>query len=499
VIRSANLRVHPSGARRVQLTELDANPSADAESSTAELEAAYARLRAAQQREPFPTLAARRDALAALGGAIRAHAAELIAAANADFGGRSPVTTKVGDISTMLRELDYQRARLSRWLAPEPRRLAWHFRPARGAVEPYPLGVVGVIAPWNYPFRLALGPTAAALAAGNRVLLKPSELTPRCASLIGELIERAELEDRVAVVLGDEAVAAGLCALPLDHLFFTGSTQVGRLVLRAASEHLTPVTLELGGKCPVVVHPRASLAWVARRVIAGKLFNAGQTCMAPDHLWVHKGQLERACQLLEAEIRAQYPTLAHNPDYTAIINSAHLRRLERLLADASDRGGRVRLVNPADERFEPGSTKLLPALVSEVSPDMALAREEIFGPVLPIRSYDDLEQVVAELSTSPSPLAAYYFDDDRERCRDFQRRIRAGGVCINDVMLHSIQDDLPFGGVGASGMGRYHGKEGFDTFSHQRAVFYQARRSWSELLIPPYSWLSRRVIDWLAR
>jgi len=463
------------------------------------LEAAHGRLRAAQQREPYPEYQARCQALESLADAIRRRTPEILEAANSDFGGRSQWTSKIGDIATMLRDLDYQRTNLRRWMAPESRRLALHFKPARGEIHFQPLGVVGVIAPWNYPFRLALGPAAAALAAGNRVLLKPSELSPRSSVLIADIIEDAGLNDCIEVISGGERVAAALCALPLDHLFFTGSTRVGRLVMRAASEHLTPVTLELGGKCPALVHPSASLERAARRIIAGKLFNAGQTCMAPDHVWVHRSQAARARAVLEAEIRAQYPTLLGNADYTAIINPEHLRRLERFLDDARERGARVDIVNPADERFGPRSTKFPPALISGVSSEMAVAREEIFGPLLPIREYDDINEAICAMHEGGSPLAAYYFDDNRKRCSDFLRRSRSGGACINDVMLHSIQDDLPFGGVGTSGMGRYHGKEGFETFSHKRSVFYQTRRNWSELLIPPYSAFAKRVIDWLAR
>ncbi|HYQ42686.1 MAG TPA: aldehyde dehydrogenase family protein [Polyangiaceae bacterium] len=463
-----------------------------------ELQAAFAALRAAEQREPYPEFALRREALEALASALRRRIPDMIAAADSDFGGRSQWTTKLGDVSTMLRELEYQRSNLRRWMAPQRRRVALHFKPARAFVHFQPLGVVGVIAPWNYPFRLAVGPTAAALAAGNRVLLKPSEYAPRSAALIADIIEDAGLAERVRVVLGDDGLAQALCSLPLDHLFFTGSTRVGKRVMRAASERLTPVTLELGGKCPAVIHPSAPLAYAARRIVAGKLFNAGQTCMAPDHVWVHRSSVARTLTSFEAEIRAQYPTLVSNPDYTAIINRAHVQRLQLLLADAAEQGAQVDVVNPAAEPFGGRSSKIPPALISRITSDMLVAREEIFGPLLPIREYDDIGEVLAAMRDGGSPLAAYYFDPDRQRCAEFLRSSRSGGVCINDVMLHSIQDDLPFGGVGASGMGRYHGKEGFETFSNQRAVFQQTRRNWSELLIPPYSTLARRVIDWLA-
>lgn len=220
--------------------------------------------------------------------------------------------------------------------------------------------------------------------------------------------------------------------------------------------------------------------------------------MAPDHVWVHRSCMERTLSSLESEIRAQYPTLVSNPDYTAIINRAHVQRLQRLLSDAAEQGARIDVVNPAGELLGSRSSKVPPVLISRITPEMLVAREEIFGPLLPIREYDDIDQVISAMREGGSPLAAYYFDRDRERCAEFLRRSRTGGACINDVMLHSIQDDLPFGGVGGSGMGRYHGKEGFETFSNQRAVFYQTRRNWSELLIPPYSGLAKRVIDWLA-
>jgi len=461
---------------------------------TAGLEAAFARLRAAEQREPYPDYHSRRELLSALACAIRRRTPDMIEAANADFGGRSHATTKIGDVSTMLRELDYQRSNLRRWMAPESRRIAVHFKPARGEVQFQPLGVVGVIAPWNYPFRLALGPAAAALAAGNRVLLKPSEFAPRSSALIAELVREAELTDQIEVVLGGERVASRLCSLPLDHLFFTGSTTVGRRVMRAASEHLTPVTLELGGKCPAVIHPSASLERAARRIVAGKLFNAGQTCMAPDHVWVHRTQATRAHAALEAQIRAQYPRLLSNPDYTAIINPEHLQRLERLLDDARERGAGVDIINPSAERFGPRSSKIPPALISRVSADMAVAREEIFGPLLPIREYDDLSEVISAMHAGGSPLAAYYFDEDRRRCGEFLRRSRSGGVCINDVMLHSIQDDLPFGGVGASGMGRYSGWYGFETFSHMKPVMTRSLRFDVPIRYPPYNDTKARLL-----
>ncbi len=497
--RSALAAPNPSGSRALGLAP-SAEGCAGAEGSAGSVVAqSYARLRAAQRASPHPDYAARRELLASLAAAVRRRASDLIQAASLDFGGRSANTTKIGDLATTLRELDYMQRHLRAWMAPEKRRLALHFRPARGRVEYQPLGVVGVISPWNYPIRLALGPLAAALAAGNRVLLKPSELAPHSAACLKELLAQALPASQVEVLLGAETVAQELCALPLDHLFFTGSTRVGKHVMRAAAQRLTPVTLELGGKCPVVIHPSASLESAARRIVAGKLFNAGQTCMAPDHVWVHSSQRDELLAALRGQIQAQYPTLVDNPDYTAIISSDHMRRLSALVDDARTRGARVELVTRAGEVWPAASRKVAPTLIADVSDDMKLAEEEIFGPLLPVRTFESLDEVFARLSQQPSPLAAYYFDSDASRCREWLRRTRSGGACINDVVVHGLQDDLPFGGVGASGMGRYHGREGFLTFSNQRGVLYQTRRNWTELLIPPYGALGRRVIDWLSR
>jgi len=483
-------------------TELGATPRAEPQANLSETEAAvqsaYERLRAAERADPVPSFAWRRDALRALGAAVRRRVPELVAAADADFGGRSATTTKIGDVATTLRELDYMLGNLRAWMAPERRRVALHFQPARAELLRQPLGVVGVIAPWNYPFRLALGPMAAALAAGNRVLLKPSELAPRSAAELEGLIDEAFSADQVQVLRGGQETARALLAHPLDHVFFTGSTSVGRELARLASRHLVPLTLELGGKCPAIIHPDAPLERAARRIVAGKLFNAGQTCMAPDHVWVHEADLDRALAALRAEICRQFPTLRENPDYTSVINAGHVRRLSARVTDARERGARVDSVSVAGETLE-DTRKVPPTLISGVTDAMAIAHDEIFGPLLPVRTYTHVEELTQRLRALPSPLAAYYFDPVPARAKAWLSRSRSGGACINDVILHSVQDDLPFGGVGASGFGRYHAREGFETFSHQRAVLYQTPRNLTELLIPPYGSWARRAIEWLCR
>lgn len=464
-----------------------------------ELDDAYRALRRAWNSEPVVPLKRRQEALRALQRVIVQFTPQMIVAANADFGCRSAFTTKLGDVVTMQSELGYVLARLPQWAAAESRHTELHFRFGSGQVQHQPLGVVGVMAPWNYPFRLALGPLVAAIAAGNRVLLKPSERAPRSAELIRTMVAAAFATDHVRTVLGDASLGERLCSLPLDHLFFTGSTEVGRAVLRAASTHLTPVTLELGGKCPVILERSYPVARAAGRILAGKLFNAGQTCMAPDHLWVHKSRLDDVLRELRAACRRSYPRLGDNADYTSIIDQRHYERLAALVDDAARRGAAVELLNPAQELLPAAARKLAPTLVWNVSDSMRLCQEEVFGPVLPIHVYDSMDDLLEELIRKPAPLALYYFDNDPQRSHDVVARTRSGTACLNEVMLQSIQNDLPFGGVGASGMGKYHGPEGFQCFTHARSVFRQGRVNAASLLLPPYGRLAHALVAWLQR
>ena len=464
-----------------------------------ELNAAYGVLRRAWEREPVVPLKRRQEALESLLRVIAQFTPQMVVAANADFGCRSAFTTKLGDVATMQSELGYVLKRLPQWSAPETRHTELHFRFGSGEVQHQPLGVVGVMAPWNYPFRLALGPVVAAIAAGNRVLLKPSERAPRSAELIRTMVAAAFATDHVRTVLGDAALGERLCSLPLDHLFFTGSTSVGRAVLRAASAHLTPVTLELGGKCPVILERSYPVARAAGRILAGKLFNAGQTCMAPDHLWVHSSRLDDVLRELRAACRRSYPRLGDNADYTSIIDQRHYDRLAALVDDAARRGAAVEVQNPSKELLPASKRKFAPTLVWNVSDSMRLCQEEVFGPVLPIHVYDSMDEVLEELLRKPAPLALYYFDNDPKRSRDVVARTRSGTACVNEVMLQSIQNDLPFGGVGASGMGKYHGPEGFQCFTHARSVFRQGRFNAASLLLPPYGRLAHALVAWLQR
>jgi coniferyl-aldehyde dehydrogenase len=411
---------------------------------------------------------------------------ELAEAVRADFGNRSRHETILAEVFSLLSEIKHLKKNLKGWMKPRSRAVALTFQPASAKVIYQPLGVVGVIAPWNYPFQLALGPAAAALAAGNRVMVKPSELTPRTAALVERVLTKAFGKDLVAVVQGGAEVGAAFSALPFDHLLFTGSTKLGRLVMKAAAENLTPVTLELGGKSPCIVHESFPVEKAAERIVYGKCFNAGQTCIAPDYLLVPKAMVQPLTDALQAAVKRSYPTLADNPDYTAVVNDRHYARLRGLLDDAQKRGAKVVECNPGGEALDPAAHKLAPTLLLDVDDDMAVMQEEIFGPLLPIVPYESLEQAIAYVNDRPRPLALYYFDYDGKRADEVLSKTTSGGACVNETIMHFAVEDLPFGGVGPSGMGAYHGPEGFETFSHKKAVFQQSRLNGAGLIAPPY-------------
>jgi coniferyl-aldehyde dehydrogenase len=374
-----------------------------------------------------------------------------------------------------------------------------HLMPGRARIERQPLGVAGIISPWNYPVQLALAPALGALAAGNRVLLKPSELTPATSLLLQELVAARFAEDEFAVVLGDAEIGQAFSRLPFSHLFFTGSTAVGRHVAHAAAENLTPVTLELGGKSPALFAPDADLALTAPRLMAGKLLNAGQTCIAPDYALVPAERVDAFVKAVTAAAARLYPSCSANPDYTAIINVRHYLRLTALVDDARAKGATIIALNPADESPDPASRKLLPTLLLGVNDTMAVMREEIFGPLLPIETYATLDDAVARINGRAHPLAFYYFGRDGRRRDKVLRQTLAGGVTVNDTLWHFAHKNLPFGGVGASGAGAYHGEASFLTFTHRKPVFVQPRLAAAKFLYPPYGKVFERVLGLLGR
>ena len=359
--------------------------------------------------------------------------------------------------------------------------------------------MVGIVSPWNYPFSLALMPLATALAAGNRALIKPSELTPATSAAIRALVSETFSEEEVAVVTGAASVGAAFAALPLDHLFFTGSTAVGRSVMRAASEHLVPVTLELGGKSPVLVDRAQPLERVAAAIAYGKLANAGQTCIAPDYVLLPEGDVDAFVAAWEKAVAAYYPEGPSSQDYTSIVNPRHYDRLRGLLDDARAKGARIVETGPSPERARSRAHTLPPTLVLDVHDGMKIMQEEIFGPVLPIATYAELDDAIAFVNARSRPLALYWFGSSAANRTRVLTRTTSGGVAINSTILHYVQDDLPFGGVGPSGFGAYHGIEGFRAFSHQKAVFDQGRWNGSALLRPPFGRLTNFILGWMLR
>jgi len=459
------------------------------------LSAILERQRAAFLRDSLPSLAERRRDLTKLKEAILARQEEFVAALNTDFGHRARQETLLLDLGSTVGTIKYLHGNLRRWMRAERRSVAMVFFPGSNRVVYQPLGVVGIISPWNYPVSLALAPLATALAAGNRVMLKPSEMTPATTALLATMLGDLFPEEQVAVVTGDAKVGTAFSSLPFDHILFTGSTPVGRAVMRAASENLVPVTLELGGKSPVIVERGAPLRTAAHRIAYGKLANGGQTCVAPDYLLVPKEEVEAFVALFREEVDKLYPDIGANPDYTWIINDHHFARLTGLVVDALAKGARVIEIGTKSAASARSQSRLfLPKIVLDVTDAMKVMQDEIFGPILPIVPYHELDDAIAYVNARPRPLALYVFGTDGQGSQRVLERTISGNLVINDTMFHYAQDDLPFGGVGMSGMGAYHGPEGFKSMSHAKGVYEQPRFNVAEGVRPPFG----RLFDFLS-
>jgi coniferyl-aldehyde dehydrogenase len=450
-----------------------------------DLASLLAKLKAAHRKAGPPDYDTRVEHLDKLERALLARKHDIAKAIATDFGARSTHESLIAEVMITVNEIKHVRAHLHEWMETEPREVSWMFLPGRAEVVMQPVGVVGIISPWNYPVQLALCPLVAALAAGNRAMLKPSELVPETAELLRKLVTETFAPDHVTVVTGGVEVGEQFTRLPFDHLVFTGSTRVGKLVMKAAAENLVPVTLELGGKSPAIVSDGSSLARAAQKIMFGKLFNCGQTCIAPDYAMLPKGKVDAFVDECRAAVKSMYPKFVDNPDYTTIVNDKQFARLQGYIKDARDRGAKlVELGGEADT--DETKRKMAPVLVLHAKDDALCMQEEIFGPILPIRTYDTLDEAIAYVNDHPRPLALYLFDDDGKRIDKVLRETISGGVCVNDVMLHVAQSDLPFGGTGASGIGQYHGREGFDAFTKKKSIFYQSRLATTGLLRPPY-------------
>jgi len=449
-------------------------------------------LRAAWQAKR-PDASQRRDDLARLRAALQRRLDEMATAIADDFGHRSRQESLIADGMSVLTEIDRLRRNLRGWMRPRRIGAGLKLWPARAQLRPVPLGVVGVIAPWNYPVNLALIPLATAIAAGNHVYLKPSEHTPRTSAFLASLLAEVFPPDRVAVACGDSEVGAAFAGLPFDHLVFTGSTAVGRKVMAAAAANLTPLTLELGGKSPAIICPGHPLDKAAARLVTGKLFNAGQTCIAPDYVLVDAARRDALLEALRFEVVDRYAEAgARAADYSHIVSDAQYARLEGLVDDARARG--LTVLPLLDVQ---GARAFPPTLVLDPGDDAALMREEIFGPVLPVIGYRTLDEAIAFVAARDRPLALYPFGD-RAQVETILARTVAGGVTVNDTLLHFAANRLPFGGVGPSGMGAYHGRAGFDAMTKALPVLWQSRVAVTDWLRPPYARIAK-LVDFLAR
>lgn len=467
-----------------------------------ELHSRFTAMRTASRKQADTPLLLRRERLLRLQKLLLDNEDRLCNSVQADFGQRSARFTLLTELMPLHSQLRQALGQLRRWAAPQRVVTPWHLWPARAWLQAMPLGVVAVIAPWNYPLLLALGPVISALAAGNRVIVKPSEYTPETMGLLAELVPSYFGDDELAVLAGDASASAELASLPLDHLLFTGSTATGRKVALAAANHLVPTTLELGGKSPCLLEQGCDIQDAARKIAHGKLLNAGQTCIAPDYVLLPRGSTAAFVDAYTQAVQTMYPQQQGNPDYTSVIHAAHASRVLGMLAQAEHAGAQVIRLEAAgagevsQSRMGDGiSRQLAPALVLGVTAQMQLMQEEIFGPVLPLLQYDDREDAIAAINQGEIPLAFYWFGQDSRQGMDTAQRVRAAGMCMNDCLLQFAHGDLPFGGWGQSGWGAVHGRHGFLRFSHAKPVLRQGAWSGAAWLYPPYG----RRFDVLVR
>lgn len=473
---------------------MEARPPSD------RLDLAFARLREGARQEPDPPLAVRKDRLTRLRQMLERHAVEFEAAISADFGHRSVHETRLAESFIVEAALGHALRNVQRWMKPKRIATQMHFWPGVNRLIPQPLGVVGVIAPGNYPLQLSLAPAVGAIAAGNRVMIKPSELTARFSAALAKAISSYFSDTELAVVQGGPELGHRFSALPFDKLLFTGSAAAGRVVAETAGRNLTPVILELGGKSPAIIDASANVSIAARRIAYGKLLNAGQTCIAPDYVLCPADRREEFVRAYFAAVEKLYGSGPRNRDYTAILNPQQYERLELMLDDAIAKGARVEAEMGSAGRAEwKALGKFPPCVVLDVTDDMLVGQEEIFGPVLPVLTYDGLGDAIRRINAGERPLALYWFGEDVAHRERVLRETVSGGVTINDCLLHIAQEHQPFGGVGASGSGSYHGEWGFRAFSKEKPVFIRSKLSGSDLFLPPYRRRFDRMLALLRR
>ncbi len=465
-----------------------------------QLGASFEAQREAFRRHGAPGHAQRMDALERLKDGLLSYEDIFVRSLSEDFGNRAAQETRLLEIFPTVDEIRHSQKHLRDWMRPQRVAANWQFMTGRARVLYQPLGVVGIIGAWNYQLLLSLSPLVCALAAGNRAMVKPSETAPRTADLMQKMIAERFKPEEVTVITGGPEVSSAFSSLPFNHLVFTGSTRVGKLVMRAASENLTPVTLELGGKSPALIHSDYPLERAAERILTGKFWNAGQTCIAPDYVLLPESKEAEFVELAKRILPMRYPKVVDNPDYTRMVNRPGYERMLALVQDAKGKGGEVHQFNPAQENCNADNRVMPPTVVAKTNEAMRILQEEIFGPILPIVTYREQDDALAYINDRPQPLALYYFDNSARRIDEVLSRTTSGGVTINDCIFHLPQNNLPFGGVGPSGMGAYHGFDGFATFSKKKGVFLQGYggiQMFKRILAPPYGRLTDFVIRFL--
>ena len=460
-----------------------------------EMHAQFSHLYKLSRDQPINDWATRAEQLDNLELMLSERQDSLAQAISADFGYRSESETQFAELFPSFTGISHARKYGKKWMKPRRASISALYMPAHNEIQPQPLGVVGIMVPWNYPLFLAVGPIIDALTAGNRVMVKMSEAAPKFAQSFAEAVARYFSQDMVCVVLGEVDIAQEFSKLPFDHLLYTGSTAVGKKVMAAAAPNLTPVTLELGGKSPVIVLNGANLESAVNRVMMGKTLNAGQTCIAPDYVLVQRKDHEAFIRLAKEWMDKHYPNIADNPDYSRIINNQQFKRVKGYLDQLP--GEDVHLLTDAEPNID---TRLMPPIiVSEPNDDSEVMQNEIFAPVLPLVHYDTLEDAIDYVNARPRPLALYVFGDDQNKIEQVRSHTVSGGLCINEVILHVVQHDLPFGGVGHSGTGAYHGQAGFERLSHMKPIFVQNKLNGMNLLLPPYGGFFKKAMGLMLK
>lgn len=449
--------------------------------------------------EPNIAWLKRKENLKKLGSIIKDHESDFINAISKDFGNRASEETIIAEMLVIQGGINHALKHTPKWMRTRKAPTALQFKPAYNRVIPQPLGVIGIMSPWNYPLQLAVMPLIGALGAGNRAMIKPSEYTPLFSKLLKKVLGKVFSEDEVYVALGGVDVATSFSSLHFDHLIFTGSTNVGRIVAKSAAENLVPCTLELGGKSPAIIDKSANLKTAVARLTNAKLLNAGQTCVAPDYLLMPKSQVSDFASAMISQAETFYPEFAGNKDYTSIIADSHYARLQNLLEDAENKGAKIRVAGNDDKQQLAKERRIPLTIVTETTPDMKIMQEEIFGPLLPILESESLNESLEYISKRDRPLALYWFGKNKNKLNRVLKESISGGVTINDATWHVIQEDIPFGGVGPSGMGAYHGEVGFRTFSHMKGVFFQSKFSQGSKLHPPYGPMASKMINLMKK